>query len=161
MSLPRSRSHNGPTNPRNKSQLKVTRKRNSRSKRLRQSAVPGADRPHGPGGLSVGAWGTVRGFTTNRLKKPPEPLVLHLEKRTVRPLPTDHPHRVDCSHSAHGLSAKLRATKSTRPNGSNERRTRTHEELDELPVESLLADHLPVAHEPSAWCAESSSRPTS
>jgi hypothetical protein len=31
-SLPRSCSHNEPTNPRNKPQLKATRKRNSRSK---------------------------------------------------------------------------------------------------------------------------------
>jgi hypothetical protein len=45
--LPRSRSHNRPTNPRNKPQLKATRKRSSRSKGLRQSRQPGADRPRG------------------------------------------------------------------------------------------------------------------
>jgi hypothetical protein len=52
-SLPRSCSHNGPTNPTNKPQLKATRKRNSRSKGLRKFAQPGADRPCGGGGLSA------------------------------------------------------------------------------------------------------------
>jgi hypothetical protein len=46
-SLPKSRSDNIPTNPRNKPQLKATQKRNSRSKGLRQPAKPGADHPHG------------------------------------------------------------------------------------------------------------------
>jgi hypothetical protein len=55
MSLPRSRSHNGPTNPRNEPNLKATQKRNSRSKGLTRSTKPRADRPHGPSGLSVGA----------------------------------------------------------------------------------------------------------
>jgi hypothetical protein len=44
-SLPRSRSHNGLTNPRNKSQTNPTRKHNSKSKRLRQSGKHQADCP--------------------------------------------------------------------------------------------------------------------
>jgi hypothetical protein len=50
--LPRSRSHNRPTNPRNKSQTNPKRKHNSRSKGLRLSAKPLANGPRGPGGRS-------------------------------------------------------------------------------------------------------------
>jgi hypothetical protein len=60
------RSHNRPTNPRNKPQLKTTQKHKSRSKGLRQFAVPGrtarmdqADCPRGPGGPSAGSPRTV------------------------------------------------------------------------------------------------------
>jgi hypothetical protein len=52
MSLLRLRSHNKPTNRRNKPQLKATRKRNSRSKGLRQPVMPGADGLRYPGGRS-------------------------------------------------------------------------------------------------------------
>jgi hypothetical protein len=57
MSLPRSRSHNVPTNPRNKPQTIPKRKRNSRSKRLSNSAQPGAE-------FAV-SWRTVRKRTPN------------------------------------------------------------------------------------------------
>jgi hypothetical protein len=55
----------------------------------------------------------------------------------------DHPRRTDCPASPTGLSAQPCTTKSTRPNGSKESRTRTHEEHDELLAESLLADRPP------------------
>jgi hypothetical protein len=50
-SLPKSYSHNGPTNPRNKSHSKPRRSTTTRAKDLRQSA---GHRPTGGGGLS--AW---------------------------------------------------------------------------------------------------------
>jgi hypothetical protein len=59
-SLSRSRSHNGPTNPRNKPQTTPKRKRNSRSKRLSNIAKPQADCPRPPGGPSAWVWRTVR-----------------------------------------------------------------------------------------------------
>jgi hypothetical protein len=148
MSLPRSHSHNKPTNPRNKPQLKSTRKRNSRSERLRQYAVTGADHPHGPGRLSAGAWRTVRRFTMDHSKKPPKPPVAHHEIRTVCTLPVDRPCRMDCPRSTCGPFAKLLATENHRLDVVNERQTRTLEEL-------LGACEL------SAWCADIISRLTS
>jgi hypothetical protein len=59
-SLPRLRSHNGPTNPRNKSQTNSTGKHNSKSMGLRKSGKHQADRPLGPGGLSARRTRTVR-----------------------------------------------------------------------------------------------------
>jgi hypothetical protein len=89
-SFPKSHSHNGPTNPRNKPQLKATRKRNTRSKGLWRSAQPGADRPRGGSGLSARAWRTIHKHVADSLKMPPDLPVLHLEKRTIRALPADH-----------------------------------------------------------------------
>jgi hypothetical protein len=68
----RLRSHNRPTNPINKPQLIATRKCNSRSKGLRQSAVSGADGPRGLGGRSA---------------RPRSRTVLHHEIQMVRTLP--------------------------------------------------------------------------
>jgi hypothetical protein len=79
MNLPRSCSHNGPTNPRNKPKLKETRKRNTRSKGLRQSAEPRADSSRSPGGQSARSRQTVHEIAANGPKKDPEPPVLHLE----------------------------------------------------------------------------------
>jgi hypothetical protein len=70
--LPRSHSHNVPTNPRNKPKLKETQKRNSRSKELRQPAVPRqtvhgalADGTQGVGGRSARSRQTVRNCYLN------------------------------------------------------------------------------------------------
>jgi hypothetical protein len=123
--------NNGPTNPTNKSQTNHKRKRNSRSKGLRQSAVPGADRPYGGGRPSTRARRTVRGFTVNYPKMPPEPPVAHPEKHTVRTLPLDRLRSRDCSRSPRELSAKPCATRSNRIDGSNQERARTSDELDE------------------------------
>jgi hypothetical protein len=60
MSLPRSRSHNGPTNLRNKPQTIPKRKRNSRSKGLSSTAKPQADCPRPPGEPSAWVRRTVR-----------------------------------------------------------------------------------------------------
>jgi hypothetical protein len=53
MYLPRSRSHIGPTNPKNKSKQVAKRKHNSRSKGLRQICLPGTDGPTSSHGRSV------------------------------------------------------------------------------------------------------------
>jgi hypothetical protein len=79
-SLPKSRSHNGPTNPRSKPQTTPKRKRNSKSKGLSSSALDHADRPQAPGGLSARPGRTVR------------------------------EHWVDCPRGLGGLSAWLRRT---------------------------------------------------
>jgi hypothetical protein len=89
--LPRSSSHNGPTNPRNKPKLKATRKHNSRSKGLRQSALPGrtvrgdqADDPRGAGGRSARSRRTVQKSNPNLQYAPSV-------NRTVRELTADCP----------------------------------------------------------------------
>jgi hypothetical protein len=61
-SLPRSRSHNGPTNHRNKPQTIPKRKHDSRSEGLSCPAVHQVDCPRPPGGPSARVWWTVRGL---------------------------------------------------------------------------------------------------
>jgi hypothetical protein len=124
-SLPRSRSHNGPTNPRNKPQLNPTRKHNSKSKRLRQSGKHQADRPQCPGGLSARRARTVREEGTDRPKMLPEPPVLHREKWTVRDGSADRPPRHVPSDTLVRTVRKLHAPKTHRQNGSKERHSRT------------------------------------
>jgi hypothetical protein len=89
MSFPRSRSHNGPTNPRRKPQTIPKQKRNSRSKGLSSSARHQADSPRWPGRWSTRHGRTVRGTRMDSPKKLIEPPVAHLEKWTVRALPSD------------------------------------------------------------------------
>jgi hypothetical protein len=60
MSLPRSRSHDGRTNPRNKPQTIPKRKHKPRSKGLSCIAVVQADGPRPWGGLSATTTRTVR-----------------------------------------------------------------------------------------------------
>jgi hypothetical protein len=129
MNLPRSHSHNGPTNPKNKSQTNPKRKHNSRSKGLRQSAVHQAtlpsvwaDRPQGGRGPSEGREQTVR---------QPEPPVMHQEKWTIRDGPADRPPRHRPSDTLVQTVRKLRATKIHWQNGSNERHARTRDEHNE------------------------------
>jgi hypothetical protein len=65
-SLPRSYSHYGPTNPRNKPQPIPKRKRNSRSKGLSNSALDQAECPQAPSGPSARLGRTVRGHLADR-----------------------------------------------------------------------------------------------
>jgi hypothetical protein len=58
-SLPRSRSHNGPTNPRNKPQMIPKRKHEARSKGLSCTAKALADSPRPWGGRSAVTMQTV------------------------------------------------------------------------------------------------------
>jgi hypothetical protein len=117
-----SRSHNGPTNPRNKS-LDAKRKHNLRSKALSQICLSRTDRPWGwfepsmlYSGPSVGQRRTVR-------IKHTEPLVAFWSIRTVSLGSTD------CPTLGHGVSVKLPELKSTTPTDQttwpkNSRRTR-------------------------------------
>jgi hypothetical protein len=70
-SLPRSRSHNRPTNPRNKPQTIPKRKRNSRSKGLNSSTQHEVDHPQAPGGLSAWLGRTVCGLRRTIWKQLP------------------------------------------------------------------------------------------
>jgi hypothetical protein len=124
-SLPRSRSHNGPTNPRNKSQTNPTRKHNSKSKGLRQSGKHQADHPRCPGRLSARRARTVREESTNRPKLLPEPPVVHREKRTARDGPVDRLPRHGPSNTLVRTVCKLHAPKIHRQKGSKQWRSRT------------------------------------
>jgi hypothetical protein len=94
--LPRSHSHNRPTNPRNKPQTIPKRKRNSRSKGLSNSAQHQAEGPRGWGGRSADTGTTVRDPRADSLWKATEPLEEHPEMRTVCTLPAYHP-RANCA----------------------------------------------------------------
>jgi hypothetical protein len=91
MSLPRSRSHDGRTNPRNKPQMIPKRKHEPRSKGRSCSAAVQADGPRPWGGLSATTtqmvrttrW-TVRETLTERPNR-------HLNTRTVRTTSSDGP----------------------------------------------------------------------
>jgi hypothetical protein len=66
MSLPKSRSHDGPTNPRRKPQTIPKPKRNSKNKGLSSSALDEADCPKPPGGPSARSRRTVRRHQADR-----------------------------------------------------------------------------------------------
>jgi hypothetical protein len=116
-SLPRSRSHNRPTNPRNTPQLKATWKRNSRSKGLRQLRSPrrtvwsdGADGPRVASGRSARSWRTVRNSKPN-LQFAPSKI------QTVRELTANSPLLADGPASPGGRSGQQDPTNTYRPNG--------------------------------------------
>jgi hypothetical protein len=69
MRLPRSRSHNGPTNSRNKPKTILKRKHNSRSKGLSCHAKAQADGPRGWGGRSASTGRMVRDPRADSPKK--------------------------------------------------------------------------------------------
>jgi hypothetical protein len=146
MSLPRSHSHNRPTNPRNKPQHKVTRKCNSRSKGLKQSAQPVADCPRGGGGLSVVTGLTVRKHRADRPKNPPKLPVLHLEKQTVRALPADCPRGKD----------RPLTSRTVRQTSSNQKcrtkQIKTHKEHTKNTTNNRPAGSSRTVHVPQADC---------
>jgi hypothetical protein len=82
--LSRSRSHNGPTNPRNKSKQKSTWKHNSRGNELSQSAALQADSSQGRGRQSAGTWWTVRNSWTDVPQKQTKALEGPRKIQTVR-----------------------------------------------------------------------------
>jgi hypothetical protein len=91
MSLPRSCSHNRPTNLRNKPKLKATQKHKSRSKGLRQSAS----------GQSAKSWRTVRGTSQDSPQMLIEQTEPHLEIRMVRTLPADDSRATCAAQTVH------------------------------------------------------------
>jgi hypothetical protein len=90
-SLPRSRSHNGPTNPRNKPQTIPKRKHNSRSKGLSNPTQCQADGPRAWGGRSANTGRTVCYPQADSPLIATEPPEAHPEKRTVRTWSSDGP----------------------------------------------------------------------
>jgi hypothetical protein len=96
MSLPRSHSPNGPTNPRNKSQTNPTRKHNSKSKGLSLSGKHQADCPQVGGGPSE--------IATQTSSSAPK-------KRTVRDGPANRPPRHGPSDTLVRNIRKLHAPK--------------------------------------------------
>jgi hypothetical protein len=150
--LPRSRSHNGPTNPRNKPQTILKRKNNSRSNGLSCPATTKirADRPHGYdvpsascGGLSEkqSRTSSTTPSITDRPRWAREPSAL---RRTVRHSSTDRP-RTLCK-------------KIHRQNGSNERHARTRKEHEEHL--GCQAPREPSAMPSRAVCQEKSCSPS-
>jgi hypothetical protein len=110
-SLPKSRSHNGPTNLRSKPQTIPKRKRNSR-KELSRSALDQADRPQAPGGPSVRSRWTVRRHWADR----PERLggLSAWLRRTVRKIPPNLQYCTsiaDCPRWVCGPSAPSRTVR--------------------------------------------------
>jgi hypothetical protein len=85
-SLPRSRSHNGPTNPRNKPQTIPKWKHDSRSKGLSCPTETLVDGPRGWGGWYARAGRTVRDPRADNLLNATEPPAAHPGMRTVRTL---------------------------------------------------------------------------
>jgi hypothetical protein len=153
--LARSRSHNGPTNPRNKPKLKVTQKRNSRSKGLKQSAQPrqtvsveAADYQRGPGGPSASIGRTVQKCHPN---------FQYCTSKNGSSVP--YSRTVRGQLALHELSATSRsvykhcATKINFPDGSNHEHTRTSGELDERRPHGLSAPTRRTV----ARCGQSSS----
>jgi hypothetical protein len=123
MSLPRSHSHNAPTNPRNKPQTIPKRKHDSKSKRLSCPTNHQADRLRPPGKPSASSGGlsekqsrtsSTAPSITDRRDGPADRLPHHEPSSTLV--------RTVC---------ELRATKIHRQNGSNETHARTREEDDE------------------------------
>jgi hypothetical protein len=126
-SLPRSRSHNGPTNPRNKHQTIPKRKHDSRSKELSSPAKPQADRPRGYDRLSASYNGlskkrprtsSTAPSITDRPRWARGPFA---SLRTVRHSSTDRP-RASCNKNP---PTKWIGRK-TRKNSRRTRRTPSH-----------------------------------
>jgi hypothetical protein len=141
MSLPRSRSHNVPTNPRNKPQTIPKQKQNSRSKGLSNSVQAQVNGLRWPGGLSPwGRW-TVRGGRSEKANRtsgstPWKTYGLHL----VLGRSASNSCRADGPRRLGGRSAKPLPAKNSWPNGSKRKRSRTRDEHEEQLAELFLAD---------------------
>jgi hypothetical protein len=94
--LPRSCSHNRPTNLRNKPKMIPKWKHDSRSKGLSCSTKALADGLRGRGGRSTRTGQTVRDPRADSPLNATEPPAAHSEMRTVRTLPADCP-RATCA----------------------------------------------------------------
>jgi hypothetical protein len=120
--LPSSRSHNGPTNPRNKPQTILKRKHNSRSKELSCPTKAQVDGPRGCGGRSESTGRMVRKHRADGLrpssgqsKKTTEPPVPYREKWTVCALSPNGPRATGATRTVRGLQAdSLACTRTVR-----------------------------------------------
>jgi hypothetical protein len=105
MSLPRSRSHNEPTNPRKKPKRIPKRKRTQRSKGLTNPLQCQADGPLGTNGRSVDTGRTVcypRADSPLIATQPPD---AHPETRIVRTLHADCPRATRAARTVRDLQA--------------------------------------------------------
>jgi hypothetical protein len=113
MSLPRSHSHIGPTNPRIKPQTIPKRKHNSRSKGLSDPAQCRADGPRAWGGRSADTRWTVRYPRADgpliATERPDE----HPNTRTVRTRSSDDPRATGAARTVRGHWADGSAHKRT------------------------------------------------
>jgi hypothetical protein len=103
MSLQRSRSHSGPTNPRNKPQTIPKRKHDSRSKGLSCPAKALVDSQRGRGGRSARTGGTVCNPRADGPLNATEPQAAHPETRMVRTLHVDCPRATRAAWTVRGL----------------------------------------------------------
>jgi hypothetical protein len=104
-SLPRSRSHTGPTNPRNKPQMILKRKHNSRSKGLSCPVKALEDGPRGRFGRSARTGRTVRDPRADGPVNTTEPPTAHPETWTARTLHADCPRATRAARTVRGLRA--------------------------------------------------------
>jgi hypothetical protein len=135
MSLPRSCSHTGPTNHRNKPQTIPKRKHDSRSKVISCPAKALADGPGGRGGQSARTGRTVRDPRVDGPLKATEQSAAHPETRmvcTLRGLSEGNSCHADGLRPLGGRSAKPLPARNNWPNGSKRRRSRTRDEHEEL-----------------------------
>jgi hypothetical protein len=109
-SLPRSRSHNKPTNPRNKLQTIPKRKHDSKSKELSNPTQCLADGPQGWGGRSADTGRTVCDPRADSPLNATEPPEVHPEMRTVCTLPADSPRATCAARTVRDLRAAVRQT---------------------------------------------------
>jgi hypothetical protein len=129
MSLPRSCSHNGPTNPRNKPQTIPKRKHEARSKGLAVLQEP---------------WRTVRGPGVDGLRSPCGRSLTHGE------LSIKHEQNDPTGTSTRGRSAKHPPVKSNWRTRSKPKCSRTRDEHEEHLDELLHADSPRAPHGRSA-----------
>jgi hypothetical protein len=104
-SLPRSRSHSGPTNPRNKPQTIPKRKQDSRSKGLSNPAQCQADGPRAWGGQSADTGRTVRYSRADGPVIATERPNAHLDTRTVRTWSSDGPRATGAARTVCNVQA--------------------------------------------------------
>jgi hypothetical protein len=104
-SLPRLRSHNGPTNPRNKPQTIPKRKHNSRSKGLSCPAKALANGLWGRGGRSARTGQTFRDPRADSPLNTTKPPLAHPEMRTVHTLHTYCSRATCAARTVRGLRA--------------------------------------------------------
>jgi hypothetical protein len=139
-SLPRSRSHNGPTNPRSKPQTIPKRKRNSRSKGRSNSAQHQTDSLRGWGGRSSDTGWTVRDPRADSPLNATEPPEAHPEMRTVRTLPANYPRATCAVWTVRDLWADGPPNLLPQNFGSSKDPHVSSQELDEQAKNSHLAD---------------------
>jgi hypothetical protein len=143
-SLSRSRSHTGPTNPRNKPQTIPKQKHDSTSKGLSCPAKALTDGPQGMGGRSARTGGTVCDPRADGLLNATGTPPAHPETQTVRTLHVDCPRATRATRTVRGLWAdsppnpsRLETAGQTDQNKDAEEHTTTRRTLGQLAPHGL------------------------